>query len=297
MHSDSDNIRGACFMMLSMAGFVLNDTLIKLSSAHFDLFQAIFLRGLVATALIGALAWHQGAFPCRIPRADRGLVAMRVVGEVGATVCFLTALFNMALANATAILQAVPLAVALGANLFLGEAVGWRRYLAIAIGFAGILLIVRPGAAGFTIYSLYALGAVGFLCLRDLVTRRLSAGVPSLLVTVNTTVAITVMGGAVSLFGVWRPVTPEGMALLASAGVFILVGYYFGVTAMRVGAVGYISPFRYTILVWAILLGVVVFGDVPDTLTLIGAGIVVATGLYTLYRERVTARARRAGLP
>ena len=284
--SGSRNVQGAVFMMLSMAGFVLNDTAMKSLSAELPMFQAVFLRGLVATFLIGALAWYRRALWYRPSPATTGIIGLRVVGEIGATVCFITALFNMPIANATAILQVSPLAVTLGAAVFLGEAVGWRRYSAILVGFLGVMLIVRPGSEGFTVYSVYALSAVVFFVLRDLVTRRLSPDVPSLFVTVISSISVMTMAGLMSATGDWQPVTAWQMAVLATAAVFVLVGYLFGVMTMRVGDIGFISPFRYTILIWAILLGVVVFGDIPDGPTLLGSAIVVLTGLYAFHRER-----------
>ena len=273
-------------MMLSMAGFVLNDTAMKSLSADLPMFQAIFLRGLVATLLIGTLAWYRRALWFRPSAAVVRIIGLRVIGEIGATVCFITALFNMPIANATAILQVSPLAVTLGAAVFLGEAVGWRRYAAIVIGFLGVMLIVRPGSDGFTIYSVYALAAVVFFVMRDLVTRRLPPEVPSLFVTVISSISVMTMAGAVSATGAWQPVTAGQFGVLAMAAVFVLIGYLFGVMTMRVGDIGFISPFRYTILIWAILLGIVVFGDIPDGPTLIGSAIIVLTGLYAFHRER-----------
>ena len=295
MNAHSSNARGAAFMMASMAGFALNDALIKSTAGELQLFQAIFLRGLAATALIAGLAACRGVLFARIPRRDRPLIGWRIAGEVGATTCFLTALFHMPLANATAILQAIPLAVTLAAAVFLKEPVGWRRYIAIAVGFAGVLLIVRPGSVGFTVYSLWALGAVGFLTLRDLVTRQLSTDVPSLFVTVCTSASITLLGAAGAIFYPWPAPGGGSVLTLGSAAVFLLVGYLFGVKAMRAGDIGYISPFRYSILVWAMILGLIVFGDMPDSLTILGAAVVVGTGVYTFHRERMLRR--RENLP
>ncbi len=286
MNALSNNVQGAVYMMLSMAGFVLNDTAMKAVSADLPMFQAIFIRGLVASLLIGAFAWHRRALWYRPSRSTAGIIGLRVIGEIGATVCFITALFNMPIANATAILQVSPLAVTLGAAVFLGEPVGWRRYAAILVGFLGVMLIVRPGSDGFTIYSIYALFAVVFFVLRDLVTRRLPADAPSLFVTVVSSVSVMTMAGGAMLLDSWQPVTLGQVAMLALAAVFVLFGYLFGVMTMRVGDISFISPFRYTVLIWAIILGFVVFGDVPDLLTLAGSGIVVLTGLYAFHRER-----------
>ena len=174
----TDNLRGAALMAASMAAFTFNDALIKLVAETIPLFQMVFLRGVSATVLVALLAWRMGAFARPIPRVDRGLVALRILAEVCIFIPFIIALTHMPLANVTAILQAVPLTITLAGALFLGEAVGWRRWVAILVGFAGVLLIVRPGGDGFNIYALLALAAVAGITLRDVVTRKLSADVP-----------------------------------------------------------------------------------------------------------------------
>ncbi|MEM7422583.1 MAG: DMT family transporter [Pseudomonadota bacterium] len=283
----TENTRGALWMMASMAGFVFNDAMMKTLSETVPLFQAIFVRGLFATALICTLALHRGAFSWRLRAPDRMRVGGRLLCEMATTCLFLTALFNMPIANAVAIVQVSSLGVTLAAALFLGDAVGWRRYGAIGIGFVGVLLIVRPGTEGFNIYSLSAIGAVFGIVLRDLITRRLSPDVPGLSVTVMTSITITLLGATVTAMSPWVPMPWSSVATLGAGSVCLLVGYYAGVEAMRVGEVGAVSPFRYTNLIWALILSVAVFGDVPDFLTMLGAGIIVASGIYTLHREQV----------
>lgn len=279
-------MRGAGFMSLSMAGFTTNDAMIKLVAGSLPLVQAIFVRGLLVTAMLAALAWLTGALRPVLGRHDRRILVLRSIGEVGGTFCFLTALFHMPIANASAILQSLPLAITLAAALFLGEPVGWRRYLAIGVGFAGVLIIVRPGTEGFNAYALSALAAVGFIVLRDLSTRRLSPDVPSFLAAVVTSTAITGAAGVACAFVDLRPVAPSHLAALSASGVFLMGGYLFGIMAMRVGEIAFVQPFRYTLLLWAMLLGWLIYGEVPDVWMLTGAGIVVTTGLYTFHRER-----------
>jgi len=179
--------------------------------------------------------------------------------------------------------------VTLGAALFIGETVGWRRYSAISIGFIGVLVIIQPGSDGFTAYSLWAVGAVFFFVLRDLTTRRLPRGIPSIFVALTTGIGITVVGGLVSTIQPWGTVSGHALALLAAAAACLVVGYLFNVMAMRHGEIGFVSPFRYTVLIWAIMLGAVVFGDMPNAMMLAGSTIVVVTGVYTFYRERLLA--------
>lgn len=286
----TDNIRGAGLMAASMAAFVSNDALMKLASAEVSLFQALFLRGLMATALIAAIALWRGQFRVRVAAGDRKILTLRLIGEIGATCCFLTALFNMPLANVTAILQALPLAVTLGAAVFLKEPVGWRRWSAIAVGFAGVLIIVRPGSDGFNSFALLALLAVCFVVVRDLSTRKLTAQVPSIFVALLTSIAITIVGGVMAPLTAWNPIGGETMLYLAGAACLLIFGYLFSVMTMRVGEIAFVAPFRYTVLIWAVILGILIFGEYPDEWTLIGGTVVVATGLYTFYRERVRGR-------
>lgn len=287
----SPNTLGALLMIASMASFTVNDTLVKLTDGAVPLFQLIFLRGLLTTALILATAGRLGPIHLNIGMRDWGIIALRIIAEIGGTFFFLSALFNMPLGNVTAILQVIPLSVTLASALVLREAVGWRRTLAILIGFCGVLLIVKPGAAGFNIWSVYALIAVVCVTVRDLATRQLSRGVPSMTVTLVTAASITTAAGLASIGTPWIPVSVDLGLLIAGASVFILGGYFFSIQVMRVGDVSFVAPFRYTGLIWALVLGWFVFGDWPGWMTLTGAFIVVATGIFTLYRERkVSAR-------
>ena len=282
----SANARGALFMTLCMAAFAVNDALMKAALAETPLFQAVFLRGVGATALLAAIVWSSGGAATRPSRGDRRLLGLRVVGEVLGTLCFLSAIAAMPLANATAILQSMPLAVALAAAVFLGEPLGWRRAAAIGAGFLGVLLIARPGADGFGAGVVFAVCAVAALTLRDLCTRRISMALPASVAALVTASAITVFAGLGAVFVPWTPLDLRLGALIAGASVFIVAAYYFSVMAMRSGEIGFVAPFRYMILVWALALGWSVFGEVPDALTLLGAAIIVATGVYAFYRER-----------
>lgn len=289
----SANVKGALLMMASMACFTINDAFLKATNGALPLFQLLFLRGILASCLIGMLAYNRNAFRFAIHQHDRLLIAGRSVAEIGAAYFFVTALLNMPLANVTAILQVLPLTVTLGSAFFFNEPVGWRRLLAIMVGFWGMLLIVRPGTEGFTIWSAYALLAVVCVTARDLFTRRMSQQVPSLLVTMAASAAVMLSAGTASAFIEWAPVTTELWALLISSTLFIVGGYFFSVQVMREGDVAFIAPFRYTGLIWALALGLFVFGEWPAPLTLTGATIIVATGLFTLYRERRAASVAR----
>ncbi len=286
----ADNTRSAIYMTASMAFLNCNDAFLKTLAGEVPLFQAVFVRGIMVTLLVGALAWHQGGFRVRIGRHDRRLITFRTLAEIGGTVCFLTALFNMPFANASAIIQSVPLAVTLGAALFFGESVGWRRYLAIAAGFTGVLIIVRPGAEGFNAWSLWAMASIVFIVARDLGTRGVSRETPAALVVFVTGAAMTAVAGVIAALGDWVPIDLRQLVVLAISAACLVTGYLFGVTTMRVGDIGFVAPFRYTLLIWAIFFGIVIFDEWPDMWMLIGSTIIVAAGLYTFHRERLLLR-------
>ncbi len=281
-------------MAVAMVGFTISDAITKYLSESMNIGQIMAVRGVFATVLVGLLAWHRGAFA--LPRAVlHPMVALRVAGEAAATVTYFIALSHLPLANVSAVQQALPLAVTMGAALFFGEYVGHRRWLAITAGLVGVLIIVRPGFEGFNAYSLLVLLCVVLCAMRDLATRQIPNAIPTLLISAATSLAVTFVGAAmVQPMGGWTPMTGEETLLMIVGAVLLLVGYQFIIMAMRVGDISFIAPFRYTALLWAILLGVVVFGDFPDMPMIVGASIIIGSGLYTLYRERVVGRGKAA---
>ncbi|MBX3581047.1 MAG: DMT family transporter [Rhizobiaceae bacterium] len=290
----SPNLQAALFMTVSMAGFTLNDAIAKYVAESINMGQVMFLRGIFATTFIAALAWHQGALAdfsmARDPR-----VLIRAACEVLGTVAFLIALANLPIANVSAVFQALPLGVTMGAALIYGEAVGWRRWLSILVGFAGVAIIVRPGLDGFSVYSLMALACVAACVVRDLATRRIPQRIPTLLVSTVTAAAVTVVGGFLIVpMGGWKPLPVFEVMLLAAAAGVLLIGYQFIIHALRAGDISFVAPFRYTSLLFSIALGMLVFGDIPDLPMIIGSVIIVGSGLYMLHRERVVGRSRAA---
>jgi drug/metabolite transporter (DMT)-like permease len=281
----NDNRRGALIMIGSMAAFTLNDACMKALSDDLPLFQAIFLRGVLTSLVLYILVRRAGRLSLPRARTDRLLVGLRTLCEVLAAYFFISALFNMPIANATAILQALPLTVTLAGALFLREPVGWRRMLAIIVGFVGVLLVVRPGTDGFTIYALYALAAVICVTVRDLTSRRLSGAVSSTNAAFFGAVGVTMLGGFGTLTDDWVAVTPSSALLLLGATVCVVAAYLWSVMAMRVGDLAVVTPFRYTSLLVALIVGLVVFDEWPDALTLLGAAIIMGTGLFTFWRE------------
>lgn len=279
-------------MMLSMLGFVVNDLLVKTLDGSLPIAQVMWIRGCFLSVFIILIVWQRGLLP-RWREAVSVQLSLRAMCEGGATLLFLTALMQLPFANISAILQALPLAVTVGAAIFLKEPVGWRRWLAILVGLLGVLIIIRPGMGGFQFASILVLLSVVFAAARDLVTRRLPQHVPSLLVSGFSAAFIACLGMAITLTaGSWTPMSVSQIGTLSLAAFFLFFGYQFIVLSMRTGEIAYVVPYRYTALLWAILFGYLVFGEVPDTYTLVGSAIVVSMGLYTMYRELKVARIR-----
>lgn len=282
-------MRGSLFMVISMAAFTANDAITKLLSSGMHISQIMLVRGIVATTLIAGLTFYTGQM-----RSPRNLlhpaVAIRILAEVGATITFLMGIGHLPLANATAIMQALPLSITLAAVIFMQEPVGWRRWSAIIAGFIGVVIIVKPGFDGFNSFALYTLASVLFCTVRDLVTRRLPSSVPSMFVSTWTAAAVTLAGALLLPFGGWTPLPGSSLLLLSMAAVVLLIGYHFVILAMRVASVASVAPFRYTALIWSLSLGFIVFGEVPDAAMIVGASIIVLSGIYAFYRERVASR-------
>lgn len=292
-----DNLRGIALMVASMAGFAIEDAMIKGVSARLPSGQILIVLGIMGAAIFAAIAKARGlrlVSPALVQRS----VVVRNLSEMVGTVCYVSAIILTPLSSASAILQATPLAVTLGAAVFLGAPVGWRRWSAIAVGFAGVLIIVRPGAEGFMPASLLAVAGVIFLAARDLATRTAPPHIASLVLAFYGFAAVVPAGGVLLAFqGGWAPLTAELVLRLAVTALVGVAAYYAIVAAMRVGDVAVVTPFRYARIVFALILGVAVFDETVDGWTLAGVAIVIGSGLYTLLREARLGRANRGRQP
>jgi drug/metabolite transporter (DMT)-like permease len=283
------NTTGILAMLAAMAAFTANDVCVKLIGEQLPLGELIFLRNAVSTLYILGFAVIFGglALPQNPPMTP---LVWRMIAEAVSTLLFLSALIAMPIADATAIMQVLPLAITVGAAVYLKEPVGWRRWLAAIAGLAGVMLIARPGTGAFNPAALLCLAAVAFVVVRDLLTRTMSHTVPTLTLTLMSAAAVAPAGFLLLPFETWVVPQTREIALLAAAGASLTLGYALVIVAMRAGDVAVISPFRYGVILFALIAGWLVWGDVPTLLQMFGIAILTAAGIYTFHRERVVKR-------
>lgn len=293
----SDNFRAAMLMVFSMALFALEDAFIKMMAAGIPVYQLLAMIGAFGMLLFWLRMIRRGQ-PMWSPALLHPMVIARNLGEVGGAFGFVTALAMGELASASAILQMLPLTLVLGAALFLGEKVGWRRWSSVLLGFIGVLLILRPGTEAFQPSGLWALFGVVALTLRDLATRLIPASIPSDQLSGAAYGAMVPAGLLMGLIATAEPVIPSGRdwALLTGTMLFGVTAYSAMVTATRLGEASAVAPFRYTRLGFALVVAVVMFSERPDLPTLAGAGLIAVSGGYAMWRE-ARLRGRRRSPP
>ena len=289
---DRGNGYGIVMMQISNFGFVTNDTLTKLVGNDLSAGQLILIRGLFAILLIMGVAVVTGHLRHWRQMLHKAVV-MRALLETAGVTFFILALLHLPLANITAIMLAVPMATTAGAALVLGDQVGWRRWIAIFIGFAGVVLIVRPGMEGFNAFALFGLGAVIVAAMRDIITRRIPSDFSLWMISLATMIASAAAGFVLILFSSWQPVAGMHLAYLGGSALFFTMGHYFLVIGMNHGEISVVSALRYSTILFALIYGYLLWADVPDLLTWIGILLILAAGLFTVYRERTLALAAR----
>ncbi|MCB2116728.1 MAG: DMT family transporter [Rhodobacteraceae bacterium] len=280
------NLRGIGLVVFSMAAFAVEDAIIKALTADLPVGEVLAALGLGGSLLFFLIAGDHGrSWLIRALRHPTVVIRTLCEGVSGAT--FVTALSTVPISTVAAVFQATPLAVTAGAALFMGEPVGWRRWAAVVAGFAGVLLIIRPGLAGFQPMALLVLVTVAAIAVRDLITRRVPEAVPSMVISFYGFFAVLVTGLAMLAFAdaPRMPTAAQG-ALMAAAVLTGGAGYYAIVASMRLADASALMPFRYARLVFSLMIGVAVFGERPDAATLAGATIVILAAFYAYLRER-----------
>lgn len=276
---------GIAWMVLGMSAFIGNDAIMKAVGERLPAAQMIVVRGVMAIAVILLVAARMGALG-RIRDVARGWVLLRASCEGLGTVLYLAALFHLPLANITAINLSSPLFIVVLAKVFLHERVDRARWLAIALGFAGVLLVVQPRADGFSVYAWVCLLATVIYAVRDLLTRKISSATPSILVTLATAGVVWLMAGLVMAFQGWTPMQGRDLGWLALASLLLSTGYYSVIAAMRHGEMAVIAPFRYVGLLWAVLLGYIVWGTLPNAMGWCGIALLIGAGLHMIRQQR-----------
>ena len=287
----SANLRGALSFVFGTAFLVTNDTLVKLQSAEMPIGQLIFVRAWFAVAFTLLACWWLGVLDHLKDLADRAVMARAGVNCVS-MFTYMAALIHMPIANVATIMRVLPLALTAASALLLAERVGIRRWSAVAVGFVGVLIVIRPGSDGFNIWALSALLTVALVVARDLITRSVSADVPSILITLASSIAVLISAGVYSATEEWAELTFANISVLVASAGFLTIGIHLLIVAVRTGELSVVVPFRYLLVVWAMISGYLVWDELPDGWALFGIALVVGSGIYTVRRE---AKVQRAG--
>ncbi|MBI2717303.1 MAG: DMT family transporter [Rhizobiales bacterium] len=272
-------------MLLATAAFVANDTGMKLAMDDAPPLQVLVMRGIAAIAwcLPLLLALGHGR---ALAHVFNRWVLLRCLGEVFAIYFFIFALRNMAIGDITAIAQTTPLIVLLAASIIWGERIGRLRLVLVGIGIAGAILVAQPGSAAASPYALLGFGTALGAAVRDIVSRKVDAAIPALVVTFATLLTVMV-AAALGMAAIETPVVPSArtLELMAVAGLFLVAGHFFIFYAFRLAPPRVVSPFSYASTIWAVLSGLVVFGVMANALALTGMALILAAGLGVIMLE------------
>ncbi|MEM7670786.1 MAG: DMT family transporter [Pseudomonadota bacterium] len=278
-------------MLGGTAVLVLNDALVKALAETYPTGQLLFIRGLFVWPWIVLFAMRTGGLSSLRIHNIQGQV-LRSICVIASSFLFVNGLRHLTLADAIAISFTGPLFITALAPLMLGEHVGWRRWLAVLVGFAGVLFMLRPGGDTLQWAILFPLGAAISGGLRDLITRRISGTETTVAVLAVTTTVVLLSGLATAPFTEWTPLRNADLGMFAASGILIAIAHTLMIEAFRRGEAALVAPFKYSSLLWGTVIGYLMFGDLPDRWTIAGAVIIVAAGLYVLHRETQLARAR-----
>lgn len=288
-----NNFKGSVFMILAMFAFTLEDFFLKKATKFVPLGEILIICG-----LLGVIFFLGCSFIAKqniiYKESLSAILIVRSIFEISGRVFYALAIAMMPITNASAILQATPIVVVLGAVIFLKEKVGWRRWGAILFGFFGVLLIIQPGAEGFNIFSIFAvLGMIGFAG-RDLATRMSPSNMSNFQLGTFGFLMVFISGILITLFNlfifpsnaVWINISAKNLGFIIANGVAGIIAYQCLTIAMRNGDVSFVTPFRYVRVLFALFFGVILLGEEPNILVLSGSLIVVLSGIYIILRRR-----------
>jgi drug/metabolite transporter (DMT)-like permease len=285
----ADNVKAAGAITLASAVFVFNDAIMKYVAESISMMQAMSVRGWIVTVVFAIAAWVRGDF-ARVGMLKSRLVWARAGLETTGSLAFMSALPHVPLAIATALVLSTPLLLIPLSAIFLGQSIGLRRTLAVAVGFSGVLLVVRPSAEGVDIWlALVAVSAI-FFALRDVATRRLPPQLPALLIALVMALTVTLATTALALWQGWQPMGTGVYVGVLAAALFVGTGYMLMVRAMRIGEIALTGSFRYSAIPFGVGLGWLVWGEFPDLVAWCGIALILGSGIYALHRERMRTR-------
>jgi drug/metabolite transporter (DMT)-like permease len=296
MSNHAANYRGILAMIGGCAFFSANDAGTKIAAQYLPVSQVVFTRAVFALAIAFLIIlWRSEVYAIRHVRNPYLLLRAFIEAFTGLLVIF--SLTHMPIANMTAILLIQPFVMTAIGVLFLKEQAGWRRWIAIFAGFAGMLLVMKPGTDGFNWVSLLVLFSACIAIARDLLVRKIGNDVPTTVISFSTALLAVPIGLMGSMVEDWQVPTAVPLAAIAVSALFLVIAFIFMVIAFRGTDVSVVSPFRYSIVIFAVFFGLTVFGEMPDGLSILGIAIIVAAGLYMLHRETVRRRASSAPAP
>jgi drug/metabolite transporter (DMT)-like permease len=292
MHFIPTAIRGPLFMLVATGSYVVNDTMMKMATVGLPPYEVLFLRGVAASLwgipMLFLLGYRRDKHLMFEPR-----VLARNLLELVAILSYVVALANMPIADVVALGQITPLLILLGVSILFREKIGGVRLALISLGFAGAVMVAQPTMQGISVYALLALANAVFSAARDIAGRRVAGHVPGMIVAISAVLVVLAGSGVAHLVSEeWVTPGPRHLTLLAGAGLFLIFGHFFIFMSYRIGPTGVVAPFFYSFTLWAVISGLIVFGELPNTLALAGIALVVASGLAVVLlderRRRLT---------
>ena len=281
-----ENLRGIFFMTVAMASFALEDLIIKILSKDMPVSQILISVGIVSVCLLIIIGRIQKIPIIRSKDIQNPLIFFRTISDMLGAIFIVYAISLISLSTVSSFLQAIPLIVTAGSAIFFKEKVGWRRWSAVIVGFCGVIFILKPGMTSFQSSSILAFIGIIFLGLRDLVTRNIKDEISSLTISIYAFLATTIGGVLlIPISSTFVALSTLQLYLILLSAVIASFSYFMLVLATRKGDVSVISPFRYTRLLFALILAVFILGERPDIYTLVGATIIILSGCYTFWRE------------
>jgi drug/metabolite transporter (DMT)-like permease len=290
----SSALAGIGFMLVAVFLFGVNSATGKWLVAKYPVGEFLLLRATMTLLLLAPFVWRAGkAAFVRAPRP--GLQILRIALASAEVAMFFWAVSHMPLADTQTFYLAGPIYVTALSVVLLGEPVGWRRWTAVLIGFTGVVIALRPSSASFTLPALIALGGSILYALLMITTRMLRETDDSILMATQF-FGIFVFSAASAPFA-WITPDASDVMLFAGVGLTSVIALFCVVRALKLASASVVVPYQYTLILWSVGFGWLIFGEVPAASTIVGAAVIVGAGLYIFWRERVMAKAAQFAPP